>query len=68
MPDIALCEGTGCPLKEKCYRYKATPSKYRQSYFYEIPYLGSNCEYFVEIRGKCAENGEKLTKNEDENA
>ena len=38
MPDITLCSGQDCPLKETCYRYKATPSKYRQSYFTEAPY------------------------------
>ena len=63
-----MCEGTNCPLKEKCYRYKAVPSKYRQCYFMEIPYADGKCEYFDEIRGKCAENGEKLTKSEDEHA
>ena len=38
MPDITMCEGGDCPLKESCYRYTATPSEYRQSYFTEIPY------------------------------
>ena len=38
MPDIAKCEGTGCSLKETCYRFTATPSEFRQSYFLNIPY------------------------------
>lgn len=38
MPDITMCEGKDCPLKENCYRFKAEPSEYRQSYFVEIPY------------------------------
>jgi hypothetical protein len=38
MVDIAMCEGGNCPLKESCYRFKATPSPYAQSYFAEIPY------------------------------
>ena len=47
MPDIAKCEGTGCPLKETCYRFTATPSEFRQSYFLNIPYdeETKNCEY-----------------------
>jgi hypothetical protein len=37
MPDIAMCEGTGCPRKESCHRFTATPSEYRQSYFETPP-------------------------------
>lgn len=33
MPDITMCMGTGCPLKDKCYRYTAKPDEYWQSYF-----------------------------------
>lgn len=32
MADITMCTGTGCPLREKCYRYTATPNEYRQSF------------------------------------
>lgn len=48
MPDISMCEGKKCPLKEKCYRYKATPTKYRQSYFVDTPYdhKDDKCDYF----------------------
>ena len=47
MPDIAKCEGTGCSLKETCYRFTATPSEFRQSYFLNIPYNEETktCEY-----------------------
>jgi len=38
MPDITMCEGQDCPLKESCYRYTATPSEFRQSYFIDPPY------------------------------
>ena len=38
MPDITMCEGKDCPLKETCYRYTATPNEYRQSYFVNPPY------------------------------
>jgi len=33
-PDITMCKGAGCPVRENCYRYKAEPSEY-QSYFVE---------------------------------
>lgn len=37
MSDITMCEGTGCPMRESCYRYNAEPNPYRQSYFMEVP-------------------------------
>jgi hypothetical protein len=45
MPDIAMCEGTGCPLRDTCLRYAATPS-YRQAYLSDVPYFGGDCEYY----------------------
>lgn len=57
MPDITMCKGAGCPHKEACYRFKATPSPYRQSYFAESPCIESpympgeiTCVYFEKIR------------------
>ena len=49
MPDITMCSGIDCPLKENCYRYTAQPSKYRQSFFSEVPYNieEKRCEYFM---------------------
>lgn len=32
MPDITMCVGTGCPLRENCYRYMAEPNGWRQSF------------------------------------
>ncbi len=49
MPDVTLCEGRDCPFKDNCYRYKAEPSKYRQSYFLEVPYKDGKCEYYSPI-------------------
>lgn len=46
MADITKCKGTDCPLKEKCYRYKAKDSRYWQSYMIEVPYKDGECEYF----------------------
>ena len=52
MPDIALCTGEGCPLKEKCHRYLAKPCEYRQSYFATPPYKDGECEHFWEEKPK----------------
>ena len=38
MPDITMCKGDGCPLKEHCHRYKATPDELYQSYFTYPPF------------------------------
>jgi len=32
-PDISMCSTKECPLHETCYRFTATPSDFRQSYF-----------------------------------
>ena len=37
MADIAMCEGTDCPIKEQCERFTATPNEYRQSFFVTVP-------------------------------
>lgn len=46
MSDITKCEGTGCPHKENCYRFTATPHEFRQSYFVESPIKDGKCEYY----------------------
>jgi len=48
MPDITMCKGQNCPLKENCYRYKAKPSLY-QSYFMEAPFKNRECNHYWEI-------------------
>jgi hypothetical protein len=47
MPDITMCEGVDCPLKNDCYRFTASPSEFRQSYFMGIP--------FKQVDGFCYE-------------
>jgi len=32
MPDITMCKNKKCKKKDKCYRFTAEPSEYRQSY------------------------------------
>jgi hypothetical protein len=48
MPDITMCEGTGCPAKDNCYRHTAKPSEYRQSYFVNPPYnkQENKCDHY----------------------
>lgn len=36
MADLTMCRGGECPLKNRCYRFTASPDEY-QSYFAEIP-------------------------------
>lgn len=47
MADITKCDGKGCDLKEKCYRFTANDG-FRQSYFAETPINGGVCDYFWE--------------------
>ena len=47
MPDITMCNGTGCPRKDSCYRHTAVPSEYRQSFFMNPPLKeDGSCEYY----------------------
>ena len=39
MPDITMCSGQHCPLREDCYRHTAKPNKHRQSYFKNPPVI-----------------------------
>lgn len=60
MPDISMCKGEQyeegdslygrgpivCPLRDRCYRYTATPERV-QSYFATPPFgITGECEYF----------------------
>ncbi len=49
MSDITMCSGNDCELKQLCYRYKAEPNKFRQSYFNKPPNKDLQCNYFLEI-------------------
>ena len=37
MADITMCNGTGCQVKDACYRYTAPVNEHRQSYFIDMP-------------------------------
>lgn len=61
MPDITMCPGGDCPLKETCYRYKAEPSDY-QSYWFEPPYYSGICEHYWEMSSKPSNKLDKKVK------
>lgn len=64
MPDITMCggvrkeDGAVCSMRDSCYRFRATPSEYRQSYFVSAPFVAeskqdvSSCGHFWEIESK----------------
>ena len=49
MVDISKCEGTDCPLKNDCYRYRVKASD--MQYYIAPPYDPKieKCEYFFPI-------------------
>jgi len=51
MPDISMCLNETCLIKDRCYRYTATPNSHRQSYSNFEPVKGgieSNyCNNFI---------------------
>ena len=50
MPDISMCKSNICPLKETCYRFKATPSKFLQSYAdFQFDEVKKECKFYWEV-------------------
>ena len=47
MPDMTMCNGISCTVRESCYRYIATPSEFMQAYFTGSPKKGDTCEYYI---------------------
>jgi hypothetical protein len=51
MADISKCRGIDCPLKERCFRFLAIPSRW-QSYFHGESGLSEDktkCENIIEV-------------------
>ena len=52
MPDITMCKGVNkynmiCPRMMMCYRYRAHPNPFYQSYFINAPLTKKNeCTFF----------------------
>lgn len=56
MPDISMCGNMKCPSKETCYRFKAVPNPYRQSYMKFEPKEGENkCYHYMKLK-----NGDRI--------
>ena len=53
MADITMCSGKGCDVKNKCYRFTAPKSEFRQSWFCECPLKDGKCDMYW---GKNAES------------
>lgn len=49
MTDIIMCDDQSCHMKKDCYRYRAIPNEYRQSYFMQSPRKHKICEEFIEF-------------------
>lgn len=49
MPDISMCDGKGCEQANQCYRHRAVPNEYRQSFFVTAPVTEAGCEHFSKI-------------------
>lgn len=47
--DISKCLGTGCPLKETCYRYIA-PEDEMQSWVLGVPFKNGECKLYWKIK------------------
>lgn len=53
MPDISMCNGTDCPIKETCYRYTATPTPHWQAYSdFKFSEQLNVCEFFFPMKTK----------------
>lgn len=58
MPDISMCDNSKCPLKKNCYRFKAVPNLYYQSYM-KFQYKDDKCLDFYPIK-----KGHRITAKE----
>jgi hypothetical protein len=48
MPDITMCSGEGCALRDTCRRFLAEPSRL-QSYFIRPPVKDGQCSHYWPI-------------------
>lgn len=64
MPDISMCMGGECPKKSTCYRFKAKPCEYRQSYFSVPPYKDDKCTYYWPTEEEIEKTRKKKLKSD----
>jgi hypothetical protein len=51
MPDITMCNGNDCKLKDKCYRFVADADPHWQSYFIDLPLNeDGSCDHFYPLK------------------
>ena len=53
MPDITMCCNYDCPLREKCYRYRAVPDQYWQSFAWYEPLVKARLSYPAKYETEC---------------
>jgi len=47
VPDISMCANRTCSQSSQCYRFRAVPNEYRQSYFMGSPAnADGTCNHF----------------------
>jgi hypothetical protein len=52
MPDITMCDDRNCGIRNKCYRFRAIPDEWRQSYFRgSVRKPNEPCKHFVALEG-----------------
>lgn len=49
MPDIAMCNNYKCSIRDMCYRYRAVPHPYWQSFAGFQQDSEGNCDYLMDI-------------------
>lgn len=53
MPDITMCNGEGCDLRTKCYRFTATPTPRWQPWFAKPPMTSpTECPHYWQVESK----------------
>ena len=62
MADVSMCRDTECTQRETCFRYKATPSKWYQSYFTNSPRTEKGCDYYWEYKPVYTESTDPIKK------
>lgn len=50
MADISMCADAECPSRVHCYRFRAIPNEYRQSYM-DFKHEGERCEAYSSTSG-----------------
>ena len=48
--DITMCQNHMCPLRDSCYRYRATPSKWQSYGQFEYDLYNGSCDDYIEIK------------------